>query len=91
MCEIFANGTENCGRIDEGADRDDARDVVRVCAESVEVGNGNEDRAMCTPETREQKKKRLMRTVVGLSIVGACREGEKRVKLSGYVDGDRVP
>ena len=51
----------------------------------------NEDRAMCTPETREQKKKRLMRTVVGLSIVGACREGEKRVKLSGYVDGDRVP
>ncbi|CBK22285.2 uncharacterized protein [Blastocystis hominis] len=27
--------------------------------------------AMCTPETQEQRKKRIMRTVVGVGLLGA--------------------
>ena len=40
-------------------------------AEPVEMRDWSEGRAMCTPETREQRKKRIMRTVVGVGLVGA--------------------
>lgn len=46
-------------------------------AEPVDMDGSTEYRAMCTPETQEQRKKRIMRTVVGVGLLGAGMEGRK--------------
>lgn len=75
--EIFVDAAENRGRYDRRRSGGDAGDVVRMRAEPVDVEESNDYRAMCTPETQEQRKKRIMRTVVGVGLLGAGMEGRK--------------